>query len=107
MSEKFVVFVSCSGKEQAEKIAGAVVEERLAACVNVLPGVRSCYVWEGKIKWEDEVVLVIKTTRDTFRALERRVIALHTYENPEVVGLKIEAGAEKYLKWVGDSVENR
>jgi periplasmic divalent cation tolerance protein len=99
--------VSCAGKEQAEKIASSIVEERLAACVNVLPGVRSCYVWEGKVNWEDEVLLVIKTTRDTFRALERRVTALHTYELPEIVGVKIEAGSEKYLKWVGDSVENR
>jgi periplasmic divalent cation tolerance protein len=83
------------------------VEERLAACVNVLPGVRSCYVWEGQVKWEDEVVLLIKTTRDTFRALQKRVMELHTYEVPEIVAVKIEMGAEKYLKWMGDSVENR
>ena len=107
MSEKLVVFVSCSGKEQAEKIAGAVVEARLAACVNVLPGVRSCYVWEGKLKWEDEVLLVIKTTRDSFRGLERRVGELHTYEVPEIIATKVEMGSEKYLKWVGDSVDNR
>ena len=107
MSEKLVVFVSCAGKEQAEKMAGTLVEERLAACINVLPGVRSCYVWEGKLTWVDEALLVIKTTRDTFRALERRVGELHTYEVPEIIGTKIEMGSEKYLKWVGDSVENR
>jgi uncharacterized protein involved in tolerance to divalent cations len=107
MSEKMVVFVSCPGKELGERIAGLVVEERLAACVNVLPSVRSCYVWEGKLTWEDEVLLVIKTTRDSFRGLERRVLELHTYELPEIVGVKIEMGSEKYMKWMGDSVENR
>lgn len=105
MNEKLVVFVSCSGKEQAEKIAGALVEERLAACVNVLPGVRSCYVWEGRVNWEDEVLLVIKTTAAGFGKLEKRVLELHTYEVPEIVGVKIEAGSEKYLKWVGESVD--
>ena len=104
MREKLVVFVSCAGKDQAEKIAGVLVAERLAACVNVLPGVRSCYVWEGKVAWEEEVLLLVKTTRDAFAALERRVMELHTYEVPEIVAVKIEVGAEKYLKWVGEMV---
>jgi periplasmic divalent cation tolerance protein len=103
MNEKMVVFVSCAGKEQAEKIAAAVVEERLAACVNVLPGVRSCYVWEGKVQWEDEVLLLMKTTREAFAGLEKRVLELHTYEVPEIVGVRIDAGTEKYLNWVGEN----
>ena len=106
MSEKLMVFVSCAGKEQAEKIAGAVVAERLAACVNVLPVVRSCYVWEGKVTWEDEVLLVMKTTADVFAGLEKRVLELHTYEVPEIVGVKIEAGNEKYLRWLKDSINH-
>ena len=104
MNEKLVVFVSCDGKEQAERIAGAVVEERLAACVNVLPGVRSCYMWEGKRTWSEEVLLVMKTTAEVFGALEKRVLALHSYEIPEIVGLGIEAGSERYLQWVRDAV---
>jgi uncharacterized protein involved in tolerance to divalent cations len=104
VNEKLVVFVSCAGKEQAEKIAGAVVEERLAACVNVVPGVRSCYVWEAKVTWEEEVLLVIKTTAAAFGALERRVLELHSYAVPEIVGVRIEAGEEKYLKWVEEAV---
>jgi len=104
MTETLVVFVSCEGKQQAEKIAGVVVEERLAACVNVLPGVRSCYVWEGKLTWAEEVLLLVKTTRAGFLGLEKRVRELHTYEVPEIVGVRIEAGEEKYLRWVGESV---
>jgi uncharacterized protein involved in tolerance to divalent cations len=105
MSEKLVVFVSCAGKEQAERIAGAVIEEKLAACVNVMPGVRSCYVWEGKVAWEDEVLMVMKTTREAFEGLEKRVLELHTYEVPEIVGVRIEVGSEKYLRWVGESLQ--
>lgn len=104
MSEKLVVFVSCAGKEQAEKIAGIVVEERLAACVNVVAGVRSCYVWEGKVTWEEEVLLIVKTTAAAFEELEKRVLELHTYEVPEIVGVRIEAGSEKYLRWMGEMV---
>jgi uncharacterized protein involved in tolerance to divalent cations len=106
MSEKLVVFVSCAGKEQAERIAGALVEEKLAACVNVVTGVRSCYVWEGKVNWEDEVLLFVKTTRGAFSALEKRVLELHTYEVPEIVGVRIETGSERYLRWVGESVNH-
>lgn len=104
MSEKLVVFVSCAGKDQAERIAAAVVEERLAACVSVLPGVKSCYVWEGRMTWAEEVVLMVKTTREAFGALESRVGELHTYKVPEVVGVSIAVGSEKYLEWVGESV---
>jgi len=104
VSEKLVVFVSCAGREQAEKIAGAVVEERLAACVNVLEGVRSCYMWEGKVTWAEEVLLVVKTTAAAFGGLERRVLELHSYDVPEIVGVRIEVGEAKYLKWMGESV---
>ena len=107
MSDKLVVFVSCEGKEQAEKIAGALVEERLAACVSVLPGVRSCYVWEGKLTWAQEATLVIKSTREAYRALEKRVLEMHTYEVPEIIALSVELGSQKYLQWVGDSVQKK
>ena len=107
MSDKLVVFVSCEGKEQAERIAAALVEERLAACVNVLPGISSCYVWEGKLRWSQEAMLVIKSTREAFGALEKRVLELHTYEVPEILGVPVELGSQKYLQWVGDSVQKK
>src|SRR6185436_15752763 len=87
MTDKLMVFVSCAGKEQAEKIAAAVVTERLAACVNVIPGMWSCYVWEEKLTWSDEVLLIAKTTSDVFPKLEQRVHELHSYEIPEIVAV--------------------
>jgi periplasmic divalent cation tolerance protein len=104
MSEILMVFVTCEGKDQAEGIAGTVVSEGLAACVNVLPGVRSCYVWEGKLTWSEEVLLVMKTTRAGFERLEKRVREIHSYEVPEIVGVGVEAGFGKYLDWVASSV---
>jgi periplasmic divalent cation tolerance protein len=105
MSEILMVFVTCEGKDQAETIAERVVGEALAACVNVMPGVRSCYVWEGKLSWSDEVLLVMKTTRAGFESLEKRVRELHSYEVPEVIGVKVELGFEKYLEWVRAGVK--
>ena len=104
MTDKMVVFVSCDGKGQAEKIAAAVIEERLAACVNVMPSMWSCYVWEKKLTWAEEVLLVIKTSSEMFAALETRVRQLHSYDVPEIVGVPVEAGSAPYLKWVGESV---
>jgi periplasmic divalent cation tolerance protein len=104
MNEFLIVFVTCEGREQADAVAEKVVSEGLAACVNVVPGVRSCYVWEGKQMWSDEVLLLIKTTRAGFDRLEKRVRELHSYEVPEVVGVGVEAGFGKYLDWVRDGV---
>jgi periplasmic divalent cation tolerance protein len=104
MSDKIVVFVTCESREQAEAIAQAVVTERLAACVNVLPGIRSCYVWEGNLTWSDEVLLIIKTTRGRFEQLEGRVKALHSYQVPEVVGVTIDEASRAYVDWIDTSV---
>ena len=100
MTEILMVFVTCESREQGEKIAGSVVSEGLAACVNVLPGVRSCYVWEGKLTWSEEVLMVMKTTRVGFERLEQRVRELHSYTVPEIVGVGVERGFGKYLEWV-------
>ena len=104
MTGKLIVFVTCGGREEAELIAQAVVGERLAACVNVLPGVRSCYVWEGAVRFDDEFLLLMKTTRDRYRDLQNRVRELHSYQVPEIVGVPIEAGLEEYLQWIDQSV---
>jgi len=104
MSEILIVFVTCDGKDQAESIAEKVVGERLAACVNVVAGVRSCYVWEGKLTWSEEVLLVMKTTRAGFERLEKRVRELHSYEVPEVVGVAADLGFDRYSEWVRQSV---
>jgi periplasmic divalent cation tolerance protein len=105
MTDNLIVFVTCVNPTQAESIARAVVEEKLAACVNVLPGVRSWYVWEEKLTSSDEVLLLIKTTMGRFRQLRDRVCDLHSYEVPEIVGIGIEDGLPAYLSWIQRSVE--
>jgi periplasmic divalent cation tolerance protein len=104
MVDKMIVFVTCESREQAETIARSVVSEKLAACVNVLPGVRSCYVWEGKLTWSDEFLLMIKTTRARFDQLQDRIKALHSYSVPEIVGVTIDAAFERYGDWIESSV---
>ena len=104
MTDKIIVFVTCESREQAETIAQTLVTERLAACVNVVPGVRSCYMWNGKLSWSDELLLLIKTTRGRFDQLEDRVKALHSYEVPEIVGVTIDDAFDKYAAWIEDSV---
>jgi periplasmic divalent cation tolerance protein len=100
MTDKIIVFVTCESKEQAEEIAQTVVTEKLAACVNVLPGIRSCYMWERKLTWSDEVLLLIKTTRGRFGQLQDRVKGLHSYQVPEIVGLTIDDAYDKYIEWI-------
>ena len=105
MTDVLMVFVTCESREQAENIAEKVVGEKRAACVNVVPAVRSCYVWDGKLTWSEEVLLVMKTTRSSFEELRRRVEQLHSYDVPEVLGIGVEAGSEKYLEWVRGGVK--
>ena len=94
------VYVTCANAEQAASIGRALVEERLAACANILPGVTSIYRWEGRIVTDAEAVLVLKSRADLIAALTARVQALHSYTVPCVVALPIEAGNADYLAWV-------
>ena len=104
MTDKFIVFVTCESSEQGEKIAEVIVREKLAACVNVVGGVRSCYVWEGKLTWSDEAMLVIKTTQGRFGQLRDLVKREHSYELPEIVALPIEDGDQQYLDWIDERI---
>lgn len=90
--------------ETAGRIAQTLVEERLAACVNVVTGIRSIYRWQGRIEDEGEVLLVIKTCADRVAALAERLPALHPYDVPELLALPVEAGFEPYLRWVTGEV---
>jgi periplasmic divalent cation tolerance protein len=104
-TDKLVVLVTSSTATEADHIAFRLVEERLAACVNVLESpVRSTYRWQGKVETATEYLLVMKTSRAKFAALRDRVTALHSYDTPEVIALPIQAGAEKYLAWLGESL---
>ncbi len=95
-----LVLCTCPDDASAGRLADALVIEKLAACVNALPGLRSTYVWQGEVCRDAEVLLVIKTTRERFTALEARVLELHPYEVPEIIALPIEAGHKPYLDWL-------
>lgn len=105
MKGKLVVMVTCANRREAGRIARALVEERLAACVNIHQGaVVSVYRWKGKVERAREVLLTIKTTEGAFSRLERRVKASHTYETPEIIAVPVVAGSRDYLNWIGRSV---
>jgi periplasmic divalent cation tolerance protein len=91
---------TCPEAEMAGRIARTLVEERLAACVNQVSGVRSTYRWQGRVIEEAEVLLVIKTTRERFDALRGRLLELHPYEVPELIALEIVDGHVPYLEWI-------
>lgn len=95
-----LAYSACPDAATAERIARALVEERLAACVNRLPGVQSIYRWQGEVEQADEVLLLIKTTADRLPALTARLHALHPYELPELVAVEVRAGLPAYLDWV-------
>jgi periplasmic divalent cation tolerance protein len=98
-----VVLSTAPDVDLAVEIARTLVEERLAACVNVVPGLRSIYRWQGKACDETEVLCVIKTSRDRFADLEARLRKLHPYELPEIVALPVALGHKPYLDWVRQS----
>ncbi len=100
MTELRLVLVTVSDRAEAERIARALVDERLAACVNLVPGLRSIYRWQDAIEESDEVLLLIKTRQQAVDALRERVHALHSYEVPEFLVLTVETGSEAYLAWV-------
>jgi len=100
MSQPIVVLVTCGSEEEALKIANALVEERLAACTNLISPIRSIYRWEGKIWDEKEWLLIIKTQSHRFGELEKKVKSLHSYSVPEIVSLPITEGSPPYLNWL-------
>jgi periplasmic divalent cation tolerance protein len=102
MTNYIVILVTAGSEAEAEKIATFLVEERLAACVNILNPIRSFYRWQGKVANDREWLLIIKTQVERFAAVEAKVKALHSYEVPEVIALPIRAGSEDYLRWLGN-----
>ena len=103
--EPIVVFVTCGSEEEALNISRALVEEQLAACVNLISPVRSIYRWEGKIWDEKEWLLIIKAQRKRFDELEKKVKSLHSYSVPEIIALPIIAGSSSYLDWLAEMTE--
>jgi periplasmic divalent cation tolerance protein len=95
-----VVFVTAPSAEVAASLAKALVTEKLVACVNIMPGLRSIYAWEGKVCDESEVLCVLKTRRALFAAVRERVVALHPYQVAEIIALPLVEGNAPYLAWL-------
>lgn len=90
--------------ERADDIARVLVQERLAACVNIVPSVRSVYRWEGEVQQDEEALLVVKTTADRLAALDARLADVHPYDTYELVALEVTGGNAAYLAWIGAGV---
>ena len=99
--ETMIVLTTCGNDEDAGALARALVERRLAACVNAVSKVASTYRWKGEVQHDQETLLIIKTSAERFEALREALVALHPYELPEVVALPIVAGHAPYLEWIG------
>lgn len=104
MADEILVLITTPNIGEAHSIANALVAERLAACVNIVPAIESVYRWEGEVTRESETLLMIKTTNDRYAGVERRVKELHSYSTPEVIAVEIALGSADYLKWLLDSV---
>jgi periplasmic divalent cation tolerance protein len=104
MTDHIVVLSTCSSAEEAERLAQMLVERRLAACVSVVPGIRSFYRWQNAVESADEWLLVAKSSRDLFSALSAALEQAHSYEVPELLALPVVAGAANYLNWLASSV---
>jgi periplasmic divalent cation tolerance protein len=100
MTENIVVLSTCGSEEEAARIARKLVEERLAACVNLIPRIRSFFRWQGKVEDSVEWLMVIKTSRGRFEALRTVLEAAHSYELPEVLALPVVDGSPNYLAWL-------
>ena len=106
MTDKIVVLVNCSTSDEAKNIGKYLVEQRLAACVNIIPMMQSWYWWEDKVTQDNEVLIIIKTSRKKFSKLEKEGVRLHSYAVPEVVALQIVEGSSNYLNWIDSSLQH-
>ena len=104
MTDKIVVLVTGSNARECTRIARSLLDKRLIACANLIPQVRSLYHWKGKIADEKECLMLLKSSRELFAALQSEVEKLHSYSVPEVIALPIIDGASNYLNWIGESV---
>jgi len=102
-TEEIAVLITTPNEDMAAEIATALVETQLAACANIIKGVRSIYTWQGKVQDDREVLMIVKTRRELFDRLASRVKELHSYEVPEIIALPIIIGSDDYLRWLRES----
>ncbi len=103
--EARIIYITTENKEEARSVGKVLVEERLAACVNIIDGMEAMFWWEGAAQSESETVLIAKTTEDRVDDLTRRVKEVHSYDCPCVVALPIQAGNPEFLSWIGEEVK--
>ncbi|MFQ5659032.1 MAG: divalent-cation tolerance protein CutA [Gammaproteobacteria bacterium] len=100
--QHLLVLSSCPGPDSAEKIANELVTNRLAACVQILPHIQSCFRWQKKVDHAEEQLLLIKTTLQRYPDLENKIKSMHPYELPEIIAVPISTGLQDYLSWIED-----
>ena len=105
MTDALLVFTTLPSADKAAELARALVEERLAACANLLPAIRSIYRWQGKLQDENEVLVLLKTRAEHLERLKLRILELHPYEVPEVLAVPVEAGYQPYLDWLAEETK--
>jgi periplasmic divalent cation tolerance protein len=101
-----VILVTVESQKEAIKIGEGMVNAKLAACANIIPRIQSIYRWNGKVVKAQEVLLILKSTKIRYRALEKAIKAMHTYEIPEIIALPVERGLDHYVKWVQCETHN-
>ncbi len=105
MAEYIQVFTTVENRKDAEKIAGVLVEKRLAGCVQIVGPVASAYRWKGKIETAEEWLCIIKSQRTLYADLEKAIKEVHPYETPEIIAMQIVAGSRDYLDWLGTELK--
>ena len=103
MTDFILILVTAESVEEAQKIAAALMEEKLVACANIVPGVKSRFFWKGKVESADEVLIILKTRETHFQRIAEIVKEKHSYEVPEIVAFNIAMGDEKYLNWIHET----
>jgi len=104
MTDQVIIYCTCPNDDSlANQIAEQLVDARLAACVNILPNVRSVYTWQEKIAHDNEILLMVKSRRALYNKIEEKISALHPYELPEIVMVSLDAGLPEYLNWINQS----
>lgn len=100
MTQTIITLCTCPDKDTAEKVARLLVEENLAACVNILPNIKSIYSWQGQVETAEEHLLMIKSPQESYQAIETAILSQHPYELPEIIAIPIEHGFSEYINWI-------
>jgi len=98
--KSIIVYCTVPSPESAEQIAVKLIQHKIAACCNIIPGLTSIYSWEGKIEKDSELLLMIKSTEENYKKIENEIINLHPYEVPEIISLEVNEGSREYLNWI-------